>query len=139
MNQQLIQQLKVLEKSHISLEVRTSKEAMNEILADEFWEIGSSGIIYDKEYCLEQGVVLTDMSLHHYHVQELSEGVALATYLVVDKTRQRNTWRSSIWKFIDDRWQLYFHQGTITKDSPELESLNGRSDVGLRSFSSNEK
>lgn len=122
MDQQTIQHLKLLEKSHISLEVRTSKEALNEILADEFWEVGGSGIIYDKEYCLEHGVVLTDMSLHHYNVQELADGVVFSTYLIEDKTRQRNTWRSSIWKYIDNRWQLFFHQGTITEDSPYSES-----------------
>ncbi|WP_394218753.1 DUF4440 domain-containing protein [Halobacillus trueperi] len=106
--------LQKLEEKHLQLSVRKSSEHLHEILADDFWEIGSSGIPYDKEFCLEQGVVLSHMTLHHYEVQTLSEDMALATYYVEDTTRNRNTLRSSIWKKIDERWQLYFHQGTIT-------------------------
>ena len=110
----LKEQLLQLEESHTRMEVRQSREKLDEILADEFFEIGSSGFMYDKEECLETGVVLTEMTLHNYEIYPLAEGVVLATYFIVDKTRNRNTLRSSIWKFIDGRWQLYFHQGTIT-------------------------
>ena len=68
----------------------------------------------DKKECLETGVVLTDMTLYNYEIYPLAEDVVLSTYFIVDTTRNRNTLRSSIWKLIDGRWQLYFHQGTIT-------------------------
>ena len=110
----LKEQLLQLEESHTGLEVRQSREKLDEILADEFFEIGSSGAMFDKKECLETGVVLTEMTLHNYEIYPLAEDVVLATYFIVDKTRNRNTLRSSIWKFIDGRWQLYFHQGTIT-------------------------
>ena len=110
----LKEQLLQLEESHTRMEVRQSREKLDEILADEFFEIGSSGFMYDKVECLETGVVLTEMTLHNYEIYPLAEGVVLATYFIIDKTRNRNTLRSSIWKFIDGRWQLYFHQGTIT-------------------------
>ena len=74
-----------------------------------FLEIGSSGYMFDKKECLETGVVLTEMSLHNYEIYLLSSGVVLSTYFIVDKTRSRNTLRSSIWKFVDNRWRLYFH------------------------------
>ena len=114
--QNVIQQL---EQSLLNLEVRKSKERLNELLADEFFEIGSSGYVYNKEDCLEDGVVLTDMTLHHLQVRELAEGLVLAIYFIVDTTRDRNTWRSSIWKEIDGNWQLLFHQGTITQQKVE--------------------
>ena len=110
----LKEHLQKLEESHIGLEVRTSVEKLNELLADDFFEIGSSGFMYDKKECLETGVVLTDMTLYNYEIYPLAEGVVLSTYFIVDTTRNRNTLRSSIWKLIDGRWQLYFHQGTIT-------------------------
>jgi len=94
--------------------VRSSPEELDKILADDFWEIGSSGRMYDKKACLEEGVVLTEMTLHNYEIQPLAEGVVLATYFIEDTTRNRNTLRSSIWKFMDGRWQFYFHQATIT-------------------------
>ncbi|MGE7022059.1 DUF4440 domain-containing protein [Solibacillus cecembensis] len=114
MNINLKEHLKQLEESHIGLEVRNSNEKLDEILADEFFEIGSSGYFYNKQDCLETGVVLTEMSLHNYEIYPLAPDVVLATYFIVDKTRNRNTLRSSIWKRMDERWQLYFHQGTIS-------------------------
>ena len=114
MAETLKEQLQKLEESHTSMTVRTSKEKLDELLADDFFEIGSSGFMYDKKECLETGVVLTEMTLYNYEIYPLAEDVVLSTYFIVDTTRNRNTLRSSIWKLIDGRWQLYFHQGTIT-------------------------
>ncbi|UYZ24046.1 DUF4440 domain-containing protein [Mesobacillus jeotgali] len=114
MEKNLKKHLQALEESHTGLEVRTSREKLDEILADGFFEIGSSGYMFDKKECLETGVVLTEMSLHNYKIYPLAQDVVLSTYFIVDQTRDRNTLRSSIWKLIDDRWQLYFHQGTIS-------------------------
>ena len=110
-----IDQRRELEEAHLSLIVRESPEELDKILADDFWEIGSSGIIYDKKECLELGVVLSKMTLYNYEIERLAEDIVLATYFIEDQTRNRNTLRSSIWKFIDERWQLSFHQGTITQ------------------------
>lgn len=114
MDVNLKEHLKTLEERHTGLEVRKSREELDKILADDFFEIGSSGYMFDKKECLETGVVFTEMSLHNYEIYPLAPNVVLSTYFIVDKTRSRNTLRSSIWKFIDGRWQLYFHQGTIS-------------------------
>lgn len=71
------------------------------------------GYIFYREECLESAV-LTECTLHNFEIFPLSEGIVLSTYFINDITRKRNTLRSSIWKLIDGRWQLYFHQGTIT-------------------------
>ncbi|WP_202412401.1 DUF4440 domain-containing protein [Halobacillus litoralis] len=110
----LKKELKNMENQHLLLSTRESTERLDHILADDFWEIGSSGMPYDKKFCLDQGVVLSEMTLHHYEIQSLSEDTVLATYYLEDPTRKRNTLRSSIWKMIAGRWQLYFHQGTVT-------------------------
>lgn len=110
----LKEHIKRLEESHITPNIRESMEKLDEILADEFFEIGSSGYMCDKKECLETGVVLSDMTMHNFDMYPLADDVVLTTYFIVDTTRNRNTYRSSIWKLIDGRWQLYFHQGTIT-------------------------
>ncbi|MCH7323746.1 DUF4440 domain-containing protein [Solibacillus sp. MA9] len=115
----LKQHIKTLEESHIKPDVRESVEKLDEVLADAFFEIGSSGFMYDKKECLESGVVLSEMSLHNFEMYPLADGVVLTTYFIVDKTRNRNSYRSSIWKLIDGRWQMYFHQGTISPLSLE--------------------
>ncbi|QAS54424.1 DUF4440 domain-containing protein [Halobacillus litoralis] len=114
MTRSLKEQLHELEERHINPEVRSSVEKLGEILADDFWEIGSSGRSYNKKECLELGVVLSEMTIHNYEIDSLAPDIVLASYFIEDKTRKRNTLRSSIWKRIDGRWQLYFHQGTIT-------------------------
>lgn len=55
------------------------------------------------------------MTLSNFEINPLSENVVLATYRVYDRTREHHTLRSSIWKLIDGKWQMFFHQGTITK------------------------
>ncbi|QOR68171.1 DUF4440 domain-containing protein [Cytobacillus suaedae] len=114
MEEELKAHLKDLEERHTSIEIRKSREELDKILADEFFEIGSSGYMFTKQECLDTGVVLTEMTLHNYEIYPLADGVVLSTYYIRDETRDRNTLRSSIWKMIDGRWQLYFHQGTIT-------------------------
>ncbi|MBE4907537.1 DUF4440 domain-containing protein [Bacillus luteolus] len=114
MEEELKAHLKELEERHTNLEIRKSREELDKILADEFFEIGSSGYMFTKKECLDTGVVLTEMTLHNYEIYPLADGVVLSTYYIRDETRDRNTLRSSIWKMIDGRWQLYFHQGTIT-------------------------
>ncbi|MBM7659256.1 hypothetical protein JOC85_000023 [Bacillus mesophilus] len=117
MEHNLKELIKELEEKHTNINVRKCREELNQILADEFFEIGSSGFMYDKKECLEGGVVLTEMTIHNHEVYPLSLDVVLSTYFVEDKSRNRNTLRSSIWKFIDGKWQLYFHQGTITSQT----------------------
>ncbi|WP_409305577.1 DUF4440 domain-containing protein [Peribacillus sp. SCS-155] len=114
MKEDLKKHLYELEEDHTNLQTRKSRDALDRILADDFFEIGSSGYMFDKKECLESGVILTEMSLHNYEIYPLAPDVVLSTYFIADKTRNRNTLRSSIWKHIDGRWQLYFHQGTIT-------------------------
>ncbi|RXI96703.1 nuclear transport factor 2 family protein [Anaerobacillus alkaliphilus] len=114
MSSELKQHIRQLEESHTTLVNRESVEFLDKILADDFFEIGSSGYFFNKAECLESGVVLTEMKLYNHEIYLLADGVVLSTYFVRDETRDRNTLRSSIWKMIDGRWQLYFHQGTIT-------------------------
>ncbi|TDL34217.1 DUF4440 domain-containing protein [Jeotgalibacillus sp. S-D1] len=114
METNLKEHLRMLEERHTNMEVRKSRKELDKILADDFFEIGSSGYFCDKKDCLEDGVELTEMTIHHYEIHPLAVDVVLATYVINNKTKNRHTLRSSIWKKIDGRWQLYFHQGTIT-------------------------
>jgi hypothetical protein len=114
MNQQLKELIFELEQSHIQNDIRVDLVELGEILAEDFFEIGSSGHVYTREECLTDGVVLSDMKMYNFELHPLAEHVVLTTYFIVDSTRKRNTYRSSIWKQVDGRWRLYFHQGTIS-------------------------
>ena len=110
---EFIQQIRELEESHLRPDVRVSSEKLGFILADDFVEIGSSGRMYNKKECLTDGVFLDEMSIHEFNLRRLSVDAVLTTYRIDNKTKNSQTLRSSIWKHIDGRWQLYFHQGTV--------------------------
>lgn len=108
--------LQELEESHLKPEIRSSSQDLNELLSDDFFEIGSSGNIFYKKDCVgEGGVELRELSLFDFDIHPLSPEAVLTTYRVRDETRKQETLRSSIWKYIDGRWQLFFHQGTVSK------------------------
>jgi hypothetical protein len=109
-------QLKEPEESHLKPEIRTSSEELDRLLADVFFEFGSSGsVIYKKDCVGEAGVEVRELSLHDFEIHHLSSEAVLTTYRVRDETRNQDTLRSSIWKHIDGRWQMFFHQGTVAK------------------------
>ena len=110
----LNEHLQLLEESLLKADVRESKDKLAEILADGFIEIGSSGQMFSKEECLEYGVSKAVMVMDNFEMTILAENVVLTTYFVENKTSGKNSLRSSIWKFIDNRWQMFFHQGTLT-------------------------
>ncbi|GLB61814.1 MULTISPECIES: nuclear transport factor 2 family protein [Bacillaceae] len=112
--------LKELEESHLNPEIRTSSEELYRLLADNFFEFGSSGIVIYKKDCVgEGGVGVRELSLHDFEIHPLSSEAVLTTYRVRDETRKQDTLRSSIWKYIDGRWQMFFHQGTVTKSNSQ--------------------
>jgi hypothetical protein len=112
----LKEHLRRLEERLLEPEIRTSPEEITKLLADDFFEFGSSGNIWYKKDCVgEGGVGILKMTLHDFEINPLSPDVVLTTYRVIDETRMQHTLRSSIWKFIDGRWQMFFHQGTLTK------------------------
>ena len=113
--------LRELEEQLLHPETRSSPEAVAELLAEGFVEIGSSGIVFDRAQILESldREPPIRRTISDFKAIALSEGVVLVTYLA---TRDRgpgkpaaSSLRSSIWKSIDGQWKMAFHQGTLTK------------------------
>lgn len=114
--------LLALEEELLSFQVRTSATRLNELLADDFVEFGSSGRIYDKPTIIrelgESGFV-AGFEVGDFRLVMSGEDSALVTYRCEvrsdngDVIRKSN--RSSLWRLVDDRWQLVFHQGTKTE------------------------
>lgn len=108
-------------------EVRRSADAVRALLADDFIEFGSSGKVYDKasivEALAEESTAEAALipEVHHFAVRSIAPDTVLVTYRSSrhrsDGTAERTTLRSSIWKLIDGRWQMLFHQGTIVPPS----------------------
>jgi hypothetical protein len=97
---------------------RHSPGSLNALLADEFVEFGSSGRVFDKEGTMAalRGEAAVDASIEGFRTAALAEGLALATYRLVERRADAEapecSLRSSVWRLRDGRWQIVFHQGT---------------------------
>lgn len=112
--------LYVLETELITHSARSSAERLNELLADDFIEYGSSGGIYDKKITMDS---LTNepsppYKIYDFEVVSVTDDFAQTRF----KTDQVNpggttikSLRSSLWRKHDGKWQICFHQGTLAK------------------------
>ena len=112
--------LRSLEEELLKPEVRRTADQVGRLLADDFVEFGSSGRVYDKAQIIaalqdEAPDPAIRISLTDFSARQLAPGAILVTY--------RTVWsgpgapagyklRSSIWKLMEGRWQMVFHQGT---------------------------
>jgi hypothetical protein len=102
--------------------VRTSRQQLDQLLADDFLEFGASGATYNKRQIIAllvndpQSALPRYAALQNLKINWLADDVALLTFRS-SKSSPRSTRavranRASIWKKIDGRWQMVFHQGT---------------------------
>jgi len=109
-----------LETDLLKPEVRNSVEKLDELIANDFIEYGSSGLIYDKDIILErlpQGVSPI-YTLYDFEVIPLSSNIIQSRFktdrINLDATKTTSL-RTSLWKKSNDKWQIFFHQGTPIK------------------------
>ena len=109
-----------LETNLLKQEVRASVEKLNTLIADNFIEYGSSGLIYDKKNILERLPQGSSQTYHLYDFQclNLSEDIIQTRFKIdiinLDKTKVTSL-RTSLWKKTNNNWQIFFHQGTPIK------------------------
>lgn len=110
--------LKRLEESLYRPLTRFDPEYMEELLASDFVEMGSSGRIWARHQIIRTQPVpiAAKLPLPEFGVHLVTDEVALVTYrteMGVDFKEAAN--RSSIWRRgRDGTWKLVFHQGTPT-------------------------
>lgn len=116
----LAARLRHLEERLLEPEVRKSFLAVAELLAEDFIEFGSAGRIYNKRQIIEslQQETPVQRTLTQFKASVLAPDIVLVTYLVTRNSASDEqpvaSLRSSIWKLIAGRWQMVFHQGTLT-------------------------
>lgn len=115
----LAAELQQLEESLLIPDVRKSAR-LSELLADDFVEFGSSGRVYDKADLVtalqEEAPVRQTPS--NFKVVVLAPDVALLTYRIRRHAQPAvDTLRCSLWRRSGGRWQMVFHQATVTSAS----------------------
>ena len=113
------QQIKVLEEKLLHTDARSNPQILNELLAEEFEEIGASGNIISKEEVIDWLVNKEHnicWSLENFRTRQIADNIILATYQAtkenVNPSKSRTSMRSSIWKHDGHSWKIVFHQGT---------------------------
>ena len=114
--------LRRLEERLLQPEVRKVAADVAELLAAEFIEFGSSGRIFQREQIISalQNEPPMQRSLINFKTSQLAPDVVLATYMAIRYSLTEEppvySLRSSIWKRIDGRWYMIFHQGTLSQE-----------------------
>ncbi|HAT7072042.1 TPA: DUF4440 domain-containing protein [Legionella pneumophila] len=123
MNSKIANQL--IKQEQQLLDKADALDLLAELIDDEFIEIGSSSIIYDKAEVL-RWLASDDQSERigtSFKAQELSKDVILLTYISSIKDGPdfeiKKARRSSIWRLRNNQWQMVFHQGTPLKSRGE--------------------
>ena len=115
----LAQHLRALEESLLLPDVRKSRQLV-ELLADDFVEFGSSGRTYTKADLVAtlQAETPVTQTTSDFNVARLAPTVALLTYRIRRHSEPPvDTLRCSVWQQSGERWQMVFHQGTVTRSA----------------------
>ena len=95
------------------------RENLENRLSKNFVEYGKSGLVHDRVRTINALHGLTedrDIKISQFSLTILCENSLLARYVTHHRDSKTYVLRSSIWKFEDMTWQLFFHQGTAMND-----------------------
>jgi hypothetical protein len=97
-----------------------SRAALEELVDEDFWEIGASGRRYSRQYVLKTlAARAADPPEDHWETSDfcchsLAADVYLLTYTLLQG--ERRTRRATIWRRTAAVWKILFHQGTVVED-----------------------
>lgn len=103
-----------LETELLEPSVRNQPARVDALLADDFFEFGSSGRVWTKPVIIERlaGEAPILRRVSDFAATLLAPDVALVTYRVERLDDGSTTLRSSLWAREGNRWRMRFHQGT---------------------------
>lgn len=114
----ILEELSAREPIFHRREFGTSRADLERMTDDAFWEIGTSGNVYRRDYVIEtlleryaEGPEPHDWPCRDFAVTPLAERVYLLSYVLEEPGRV--TRRSTIWRRSDEGWKIVFHQGTL--------------------------
>jgi hypothetical protein len=116
----ILNELKQLEPIFHHPELGTNRSDFENMMADEFWEVGASGRIYNRQYVLDElekrynNPVKDVWETKDFNCMEIAPDNYLLTYTL--RQGSRITRRSTIWRRTDERWMIVYHQGTPVKE-----------------------
>ncbi len=98
-------------------EFGTSREALEAMTEETFWEIGASGRIYRRDVVianlLERYRELEphDWPCRDFTISRLADDLYHLSYILEEPDRRSR--RSTFWRSTSTGWKIVFHQGTV--------------------------
>lgn len=112
----VLAELRVREPIFHRREFGTSREDLLGMTADDFWEIGASGNLYDRDFVIAtlleryKTPEADDLVCSDFKLRRLAEDLYQLNYVLQQPGRL--TRRTTLWKKTGEKWQILFHQGT---------------------------
>ncbi|MGY0216330.1 nuclear transport factor 2 family protein [Endozoicomonadaceae bacterium StTr2] len=107
-----------LETSLFAPETRASPDKLNKLIANNFTEIGASGIKFDKKHVLKRlpSEDAPKITAIDFELRILAPKCVQLLYRAVmvkaGESEPNFSLRSSIWELNNNYWQMSYHQGT---------------------------
>ena len=107
-----------LEESLFSADIRTSKSHLEQLITDDFIEVGSSGIRFGKSEVLDRLPTenAPEISATDYEIRQLASDTVMLLYKSIlvkhEEAEPIYSHRCSIWQKVNYQWQMTYHQGT---------------------------
>jgi hypothetical protein len=119
-----------LELALLHPDVRRDRQWVEELLDEDFREIGASGRTWTRQEAAgmlaaeqnDEPIAVADME-----ALRLAGDVVLLTY--VSDRAGRRALRSAIWRRLDGRWRLLHHQGTLAPEKAARPCLGSPPDA----------
>jgi hypothetical protein len=98
----------------------TTREACLAQTADDFWEVGASGRIYERDFVIDEvvrrGKVAGDenWTVSEAQCRQLGPETYALTYKLDESSRL--TRRLTLWRRDPDGWKILYHQGTVVQE-----------------------
>lgn len=99
-------------------DVRKSVEQLEELIADDLIEVGSSGQVYAKKDVLKNLPASPEIkfTMTDFKIIKLSPTIVQSLFKTKKVNQETNqttrSLRSSIWRNENGQWKMIFHQGT---------------------------
>ncbi len=109
--------IRALETELLLPAVRRSADRLNELLHDDFIEVGKSGRRWTKQTCIEGLITESDADLPATEIESFTLSALHSDgSLVLAEWTMSGVRRSSIWVLDDGRWRMRYHQGTRSSE-----------------------
>ncbi len=110
-----------LEKSLFKHEYMSDVTYLDEIIDDNFTEVGKSGKKYNKKDVINNLSITKEdrnITIYNFTCEKLSEDIYLIHYIT--KSNEDNIYRTSIWRKECERVKIVFHQASLYRENVDL-------------------